>query len=213
MLAAAADTNRAAAYSPASAATRTTANLISRSRASAQDKTNAARRTISSSGPIRGFGGAEGIRTPDLCIANATLYQLSYSPVAAAGHAIDSERLGKGPASQENCGPERARATTCHRGTLCWLPRRQARPRWPGSRQRRPQMSQRPRASDESLNARCHGFRSPRAPDRRRRRTPDHVAARRGEDFGRSPPTWAQDPRHDEPIGPLPWRITRQSNR
>ena len=27
------------------------------------------------------FGGAEGIRTPDLCDANAALSQLSYSPV------------------------------------------------------------------------------------------------------------------------------------
>ena len=51
---------------------------------------NAARRTILSGGPILGSGGAEGIRTPDLCIANATLYQLSYSPMIAAGHAIES---------------------------------------------------------------------------------------------------------------------------
>ena len=29
-------------------------------------------------------GGAEGIRTPDLCIANAALSQLSYSPIGAA---------------------------------------------------------------------------------------------------------------------------------
>ena len=29
------------------------------------------------------FGGAEGIRTPDLCIANAALSQLSYSPMCA----------------------------------------------------------------------------------------------------------------------------------
>jgi hypothetical protein len=31
------------------------------------------------------FGGAEGDRTPDLRIANATLSQLSYGPGAAAG--------------------------------------------------------------------------------------------------------------------------------
>ena len=30
--------------------------------------------------PIETFGGAEGIRTPDPCNANAMLYQLSYSP-------------------------------------------------------------------------------------------------------------------------------------
>jgi hypothetical protein len=29
------------------------------------------------------IGGAEGIRTPDLCIANAALYQLSYGPSLA----------------------------------------------------------------------------------------------------------------------------------
>ena len=142
MLAAAADTNRAAAYSPASATARTTANLISRSRASAQDKTNAARRTISSSGPIRGFGGAEGIRTPDLCIANATLYQLSYSPVAAAGHASDSERPGKGSAYQENCDPCRARPRVRRTASLsercCRFPRRPTRRQrlaWPRSGQ------------------------------------------------------------------------------
>ena len=28
-----------------------------------------------------GFGGAEGSRTPDLLIANETLYQLSYDPI------------------------------------------------------------------------------------------------------------------------------------
>ena len=32
----------------------------------------------------RGFGGAEGIRTPDLLIANETLYQLSYDPAPSA---------------------------------------------------------------------------------------------------------------------------------
>ena len=30
-------------------------------------------------------GGAEGIRTPDLLIANETLYQLSYDPATRAG--------------------------------------------------------------------------------------------------------------------------------
>ena len=30
-------------------------------------------------------GGAEGIRTPDLLIANETLYQLSYDPETRAG--------------------------------------------------------------------------------------------------------------------------------
>ena len=30
------------------------------------------------------FGGAEGIRTPDLLIANETLYQLSYDPAPSA---------------------------------------------------------------------------------------------------------------------------------
>ena len=32
-------------------------------------------------GLVLGGGGAEGIRTPDLLIANETLYQLSYDPV------------------------------------------------------------------------------------------------------------------------------------
>ncbi len=30
------------------------------------------------------YGGAEGVRTPDLCIANAALSQLSYSPLFKA---------------------------------------------------------------------------------------------------------------------------------
>lgn len=30
------------------------------------------------------FGGDEGTRTPDLCVANASLYQLSHAPVASA---------------------------------------------------------------------------------------------------------------------------------
>jgi hypothetical protein len=30
--------------------------------------------------PLRGIGGGMGIRTPDLLIANETLYQLSYTP-------------------------------------------------------------------------------------------------------------------------------------
>ena len=34
-----------------------------------------------------GIGGAEGDRTPDLCIANAALYQLSYDPAPDSGQA------------------------------------------------------------------------------------------------------------------------------
>ena len=30
-----------------------------------------------------GFGGDKGIRTPDLCVANASLYQLSHIPAAS----------------------------------------------------------------------------------------------------------------------------------
>ena len=49
-------------------------------------------------------GGAEGSRTPDLRIANATLSQLSYGPIAAAGrpgrrgpdHAAAAARLSSG---------------------------------------------------------------------------------------------------------------------
>ena len=38
-------------------------------------------------------GGAEGVRTPDLCIANAALSQLSYSPEAGA---VELEAFGVG---------------------------------------------------------------------------------------------------------------------
>ncbi len=37
--------------------------------------------SIASSSPPAKAGGAEGSRTPDLLIANETLYQLSYDPI------------------------------------------------------------------------------------------------------------------------------------
>ena len=43
-----------------------------------------ATKSIKSSASERQSGGAEGIRTPDLLIANETLYQLSYDPAPRA---------------------------------------------------------------------------------------------------------------------------------
>ena len=33
---------------------------------------------------VQFFGGDEGTRTPDLCVANASLYHLSHAPIASA---------------------------------------------------------------------------------------------------------------------------------
>ena len=41
--------------------------------------------------------GAEGIRTPDLCIANAALSQLSYSPIIKSGRNLSNSLLKVNP--------------------------------------------------------------------------------------------------------------------
>ena len=53
-----------------------------------------------------GGGGAEGIRTPDLLIANETLYQLSYDPVAPNG--TRGNRKGRLKASVVPCRVSKA---------------------------------------------------------------------------------------------------------
>ncbi len=50
------------------------------------------------SGKGRRIGGAMGIRTPDLLIANETLYQLSYDPIhrdADGGNYVTKNNVGK----------------------------------------------------------------------------------------------------------------------
>ena len=48
---------------------------------------------------LKEYGGDEGSRTPDLCIANATLYQLSYVPTHAPDGAYQDGRDTVGAAT------------------------------------------------------------------------------------------------------------------
>ena len=57
------------------------------------------------------FGGAEGDRTPDLCIANAALSQLSYSPKVEGADCIG--RKHRAPARERVIGQLRAGTGAC----------------------------------------------------------------------------------------------------
>ena len=70
-------------------------------------------------------GGAEGDRTPDLRIANATLSQLSYGPTASVAPfrgrggtmviVLQCVKRGSGPSASAPCGPLRlAVRSACH---------------------------------------------------------------------------------------------------
>ncbi|GEM_PF-3968329 len=78
--------------------------------------------------------GAMGNRTPDLCIANATLYQLSYSPVQQ-GISYTRPRYGH----QTGCGACLP-APGLHHGTSADSSRTRPRPH-PGSAQSPPEMT------------------------------------------------------------------------
>lgn len=59
------------------------------------------------------FGGAEGIRTPDLLIANETRYQLRHSPIAFGDEPDASEKISLGPGSNRISQEPTARWSSC----------------------------------------------------------------------------------------------------
>ena len=97
-------------------------------------------------------GGAEGIRTPDLLIANETRYQLRHSPSASQGDAV-------GNVSTRSAGPPNRSRTVRIRRPGGPSPRRGGCAR-PGPRRARRGRSPRPRPCDRRSRRRCRRGRS-----------------------------------------------------